>query len=460
MIVKKLRGTKITWKLTLVYASIFSLVLILLNASVLYGVKFFLINQAVHKLETTDQMITEILENTSHTTSQQLTTLEDVHIDASINVKVYSSEKSLIFIANNFQVPFYPFDSHFQRINKIETDTDHFVITNRLCTNKDKEITYLQLYANLEHEYAFLKILFVFLAVADLIGVGSSLFIGYLISKNMLYPIDKITKAAQSISINNLNSRIAVRDVDDELSRLGSTFNEMINRLQLSFEKQNQFVSDASHELRTPIAIIQGYINLIDRWGKDDKSVLQESIDAIKSETMQMNHLIEKLLLIARGENGNLVIEKEYFSLNSLLMEIVTESKIIDTTHHITYELSEEIQIYADRNLFKQMLRALMDNSIKFTQEQGYISLSCIQTDTHIELSVTDTGIGIAGEELHRIFDRFYQVDKTRGQYAGGSGLGLPIVKLIANAHGGQILAQSLLNEGTKVTLAFPRQQF
>ena len=160
------------------------------------------------------------------------------------------------------------------------------------------------------------------MAIADFIGIIASIILGYIVSKKMLKPIDHITKAAENISINNLKERIEVTGPDDELKRLGNTFNKMIDRLQEAFDRQIQFVSDASHELRTPIAVIQGYANLLDRWGKDDREALEKSIHAIKLETSNMANLVEKLLFLAKGDSGNQVIEKKEFWLNELINEV------------------------------------------------------------------------------------------------------------------------------------------
>ncbi len=453
-----LRSIKITWKLTLLYASIFSLVLVLLNASVLYGIKFYLLGQASQNLENTSHIIaSKITDAYEHQQSIAVPTLlEELHLESSMNMRLYNESGLLIQSIDNFTWPDYPINTiNRPRIERLEIDEGHFVINTRLIQSDGKPIAQLQLCTSLYHEYAFLKILFAFLAVADLVGVSSSLIIGYLVSRKMLHPIDKITKTAQSISVNNLGQRIVVREVDDELSRLGKTFNAMVDRLEHAFEKQSQFVSDASHELRTPIAVIQGYIGLLDRWGKEDPAVLQESIDAIKLETSDMTLLIEKLLFIARGESGNHQLEKLEFDLADLLQEIVTESRIIAPTRLINCQTSST-PLVADRKLFKQMIRALVDNSIKFTNENGRIHLETSTNAQILRIIVSDDGLGIPSNELESIFDRFYQVDKARSQHAGGSGLGLPIVKWIANVHSGRVWAENNLGGGTQITLEFP----
>ncbi|MCR4435822.1 MAG: ATP-binding protein [Clostridiales bacterium] len=450
--------TKISWKLTILYASIFSLVLILLNALVLYGIKLFLINQTIQKVNFTCDTIADSIKGSpgEKMSLDDPELIREVEFDPTINIRIANSEGVVVNSLNNFKWSAIQFTSEASSIRKIKENGLHIIVKNKEVLSDGKVTAYIQVAGNMEKEYLFLKILFIFMAGADLAGIAISLIVGYLISRRMLFPIDRITKAAQSISINNLDRRIEVSQTDDELSRLARTFNEMIDRLKLSFEKQNQFVSDASHELRTPISVIQGYIGLIDRWGKEDRNVLQESINAIKNETSGMTELIEKLLFLARGDSGYQKLQKSEFSLNELIDEVGRESRLISQEHSIQYGADEEISLFADRKMLKQMLRALIDNSIKFTPANGAIDIRAYKNKNTIMINIKDTGIGIPQEDINRIFNRFYRVDKARAKETGGSGLGLSIVKWIADAHNAKIKAESIVGEGTSITVEFP----
>lgn len=453
------RFTKISWKLTILYASVFSLVLILLSASVLYGTRYFLINEAEQKVRNASDMVVEKVKGSVN----EQTALNDPELvaesqaDSTICIRIANEDGIVVNVSDNLKWPPIPLTAPLDTIKKIEAGDLHLLVENREVFTENKVKATIQVVANLEKEYVFLKILFVIMACADLAGIAVSLFAGYLVSRRMLFPIDRITKTAQSISIEKLDSRITVNQTNDELSRLAETFNEMINRLQVSFEKQNQFVSDASHELRTPISVIQGYIGLIDRWGKEDKNVLQESINAIKNETSGMTELIEKLLFLARGDSGNLKLQKSEFSLNELIAGINRESVLISKVHNIQFSADEEISISADRKMLKQMLRALIDNSIKYTPAAGTIHISAAVNNNEVSIFIKDTGIGIPKEEVNHIFDRFYRVDKARSKESGGSGLGLSIVKWIVDAHHGRIIAESSLGEGTCIIILLPQ---
>lgn len=275
-------------------------------------------------------------------------------------------------------------------------------------------------------------------------------------SRRLLSPIDKMTKMVKDISINELDKRLDVSGSKDELKDLAKTFNDTLDRLENSVEIQNQFVSDASHELRTPISVIQGYANLIDRWGKDDPQILEESITSIKIEAEVMKNLVEKLLFLARGDKNTQKVDKQKFMLNEVIDEVLRETVMIDRIHNINNNKNEEIQIYADRNLLKEAIRIFVDNSIKYTPTGGNITLDSWSKGKNAVITIEDTGIGIAKEDIPNIFNRFYRADKSRTKASGGTGLGLAISKWIIEHHNGTISVTSQLNVGTIIKVEIP----
>jgi len=294
------------------------------------------------------------------------------------------------------------------------------------------------------------------LGVFNIAGLIVIIFTGSRASRRLLSPIKKMTKAVREISYNNLDRRLDVKGAKNELKDLAKTFNEMLDRIQESVQQQTRFVSDASHELRTPISVIQGYTNLLARWGKDDRKVLEESISALQSEAEAMNHLIEELLFLAREDSGRLKISKEQFSLNQMVDEVVFETRLIDSGHQIVTEKNEEIAVNADRKLLKEAVRILVDNSVKYTPEGGTIRINCYLKKKKAVISVEDTGIGISKEDLSHIFARFYRADRSRTKESGGTGLGLAIAKLIIDNHQGKINVWSEVNEGTIFRIELP----
>lgn len=446
------KSAKISVKLTIIYAFMFSLVLLLLDASVLYGVKYYLYAQANKEVDGTKTIIlNKITLQTEHMNLSDKELLLDVPPKENIFVKIVQGNK-VLNTSNKFNYNI-KITEPYSKIKHIEEQEKHLMYENIKINTKDNSIAYIQIVKDMANEYNFLKILFVFMAIADFIGIIASILLGYAISKRMLKPIDNITRTAQNISINNLKERINVTDPDDELRRLGDTFNHMIDRLQDAFLRQVQFVSDASHELRTPIAVIQGYANLLDRWGKDDREALEKSIYAIRLEASNMSNLVERLLFLAKGDSDALEIDKKNFMLNNLIDEVVIETKLIAPSHFIYSSRNDAISIYADYKMLKQMLRIFIDNSIKFTSENGKIDVSSKLQDKTVKITINDNGIGIPQDEIKNIFSRFYTVDKSRSKEKGGSGLGLAIAKWIVDIHHGTINVESAEGKGTRVVV-------
>lgn len=268
--------------------------------------------------------------------------------------------------------------------------------------------------------------------------------------------IKDLAGAISDIDASRLDRRISVDDSQNELKSLASAINDMLNRISASYHSQLRFVSDASHELRTPISVIQGYVNLLDRWGKNDEKTMQESIDAIKSETENMKDLVEQLLFLARGDNETIRLHKQDFDACEVVGEIISETQMIDPSHNFEMELKRPAFINADKQLFKQVIRILVDNSIKYSPSGEKIIIRIVCEESSVRITVQDNGIGIAPEELPNIFERFYRSDESRARKTGGSGLGLSIAKWIVERHGGYFEVWSRLNIGTRISVVFP----
>jgi len=268
--------------------------------------------------------------------------------------------------------------------------------------------------------------------------------------------IQSIATAIEKIDVHKLDNPLVVEASHKELQKLTTAINEMLERINQTVSSQTQFVSDASHELRTPIAIIQGNINLIDRWGKQDPVILQESIDAIKNETENMKMLVEHLLFLARGDSEAITLNVETFDVVTLIEETIADMKFIDPDRLFEFSHIQDTTIGMDKALLKQALRILLDNSMKYSAVDTPIKLSFSNQDNHHLITISDQGIGIQSSNIERMFDRFYRDDNARSNRIKGSGLGLAIVKWIVEKHKGYIELLSRENIGTKVSLYFP----
>lgn len=300
------------------------------------------------------------------------------------------------------------------------------------------------------------------LLVEMVLGLVLALFLGYFVSQRLLQPIRSMTDTVKSIEVSDLGTRLEVSDTKDELSELAVTFNRMLERIQQGFDQQQRFVSDASHELRTPVTVIKGYADMLSRWGRHDEETLQEGLEAIGSEAENMQELIEKLLFLARADQKRQILHKELLDMQALVGDVFRKMQMAVDSHHLQLLANESAMVLADKVTMRQMLRIFLENAVKYTPAGGVIRLSsrCSPDDEgYIELVIEDTGIGIAEEEQEKIFQRFYRVDSSRTKEAGqpgGTGLGLSIVKWIADQHGIKIRVESQPGTGTRFTLLIP----
>ncbi|APC40502.1 hypothetical protein A7L45_10705 [Clostridium estertheticum subsp. estertheticum] len=450
---KRLRFS-ISFKMTAVYTFIFSSTLLILSVSLIIGFRAFLINEAQSDLTKYSTVAISYAKSDKGLQSFNYSAFANIEY---VTLSVFDENENLVYSSKNDKK-----DISFHKDTKaspVITDLNQqfiFVNTKYKLNNK---IFFLQTSKTLNKENEYLAIFAAIIFIVNLFSLIITLGFGSRASKKMLLPIKNMTKATRAISINALEKRLNVSTSHDELKQLAETFNEMLDRIQSSYEMQNQFVSDASHELRTPIAVIQGYANMLYRWGKDDKAVLDESITAIKSESYNMQQLVEKLLFLARSDKKTQKIYKEDFCINELINEIIKETKLIDVNHEISSDINEELSIYADKNLLKQALRIFIDNSIKYTPIGGTIKLNSYIKKSNLTIEIIDTGIGIAKNDLPHIFTRFYRCDKSRAKESGGTGLGLSISKWIIGKHNGSILVESKLEMGTKITIGVPMKK-
>ena len=243
---------------------------------------------------------------------------------------------------------------------------------------------------------------------------------------------------------------------DAELEGLETAVNKLMVRMRDSYRQQARFVSDASHELRTPIAVIRGYADLLDRWGKTDEKILEESIEAIKSESESMQHLVEQLLFLARGDSGRTPVNMSDFDITDMMKEVWEESVMIDQAHSYRFEDGGDVPARGDISLIKQAARILIENASKYTPEGGEIVLRSLVSDGHPAFSVQDSGIGISESDIPHIFERFYRSDDSRSKQTGGSGLGLAIARWIVERHGGRFEVISRKDIGTRITVILP----
>lgn len=291
----------------------------------------------------------------------------------------------------------------------------------------------------------------------DILAIIAAWRVGVIVSRKVLNPIKTMTKMAQGIAFGKMDGRIPLSPANDELTELAKTFNEMLDRLQGGISLQQKFVSDASHELRTPATVIAGYIEVLEKYS-DDKALFNESVEAIRSEAQNMKSLLESLLFLARADQKTQKLHKEKFDLANLIDDVMHKMQKVISTHEIILSENDFAMIYGDKTAIRQMLRIFLDNAIKYTPAGGKISVSSKVIGDNIIVRISDTGVGIAEENLPRIFSRFFRIDsETLVKEANGSGLGLSIAKWIADNHNITITVESRLGIGTTFILQAER---
>lgn len=277
---------------------------------------------------------------------------------------------------------------------------------------------------------------------------------GILISRSALRPVEAITQAVRRLGPEAPGARLPLEGPPDELQRLRETFNDLLARLEVARRRQAEFVADASHELRTPVAVIEGYVALLLRWGREEPTVLAESLQAIARESRSLARLVGDLLTVTRLDSEP-AAERSPVDLAALAREAVADARTLAPGLRIELEVDPVLAVLGDGGRLRQLLFILLDNAIKYTPAGGSVAVALGAVGGEVRLSVRDTGMGIAPEALPHVFERFYRADPARGR-SGGAGLGLAIARGIARSHGGAIGIQSVPGQGTEVWVRLP----
>lgn len=457
---------KISTKITCLYAAILLVVLLLTSAIMGLGIYFSFYHEAETEIHIAMQNVQKGL---SSSRSLQAFLKRGDLVPPGVVMRVTDLTGSVI----------YENDSHYPSLDVVE---DHRVKDPPFWAAKDMEVVefkrFMMYYTSMDvadhgqiyqihffrtitAEKNFLMELQRLLFLITIAGTLVALLAGYFLSNRILQPIRNLTQTARKIEVERMDKRIEVPPAQDELSELALTFNHMLDRLERGFNQQQRFVSDASHELRTPVTVILGYSDLLARWGRSDAKILEEGITSIRSEAEDMQDLIEKLLFLARADQKRQILHKDFVHLDELVDDAVRKMKLVAKEHTVQIAVNEPGIIYADPATMRQMMRIFLENAVKYTPAGGHIAVSSHRLPEKgcMELTFADDGIGIAQEDKDKIFERFYRADSARTKKAGsigGTGLGLSIASWIAEQHEIEIAVESELDKGTKFILTIP----
>lgn len=284
-----------------------------------------------------------------------------------------------------------------------------------------------------------------------------SVVIGAALADVSLKPVSIMTEAARELSLKRLSGRLPVPDTEDEISRLAATLNNMIERLEKSYKGSKRFTSDVSHELKTPLTILRGELEIALHKRRTPESY-ERTIASALEETARLSNLIESMLELSRAENDSFELNVTSENLSGFIediaedAEILAEPKNISVTKDIQKDLVLEFDIYR----LHQAALNIVENAVKYTDPGGNIEVKLFRNGETVSFVVNDDGQGISEEELPLIFDRFYRADKSRNRERRGFGLGLSIANRIVESHGGEIIARSRIGEGSSFEIKLP----
>ncbi|GAA3400092.1 HAMP domain-containing histidine kinase [Paenibacillus hodogayensis] len=307
----------------------------------------------------------------------------------------------------------------------------------------------------------FAELIAAFSRVMLLCGLGALVLSGlggWMLARQLLKPLQSMTDTIRNIKRKGLHERVPLSGNQDEIYTLMSLFNNMMDQVERSFLQQKQFVEDASHELRTPVAIIEGHLAMLRRWGKNDPSILEESLDTSIHELARLKGLVQELLALSRAEASPHEDERRVSVAAETIRQIVRNSAIV----HPAFRFEADTEALADvaagipQQQLEQILHILIDNSVKYSPDRKTVRVTGTVRGDQVIIQVSDQGAGIPASELHRVLDRFYRVDKARSGEQGGYGLGLAIAKRLVERYDGAIKIESVEHEGTTVTVVLP----
>ena len=377
-----------------------------------------------------------------------------------VNIRVFDTSRELLFQTQNWQdTPQVSGKLETQFVTLSTGEESVQVMMPILSRNTRVLIGHLQVtnrMAKLVELKKQLRFLFLQLIVMEgIVSIGLAYFISRLISK----PIEEIHDIIASINEENIETkRLIVPKKNDEFAIVSQQFNELLDKISFYISQQKHFVEDVSHELRTPVAIVEGHLKLLNRWGKDDPEVLEESLTASLSEIQRMKTLVQEMLDLSRAPQVREQYKDATTEVVATLEQIVTNFKVLypEFTFIADIDTKKEIISPIYRNHFDQVIIILLDNAVKYSTNRKEIIVSLSPTTEAIEIGIQDFGMGLSEEDKKKVFSRFYRVDKARSRERGGNGLGLSIAKELIEGYNGKISVTSRLNQGSLFKVKLP----
>lgn len=377
-----------------------------------------------------------------------------------LNIRVFNTSRELIFqtqqwqdalqVSSTLETKFVPLSTGEESIQvtmPILSRTNRLLIGHLQIINRMAKLT--------EMKKQLQKLYIQLLIMEALVAIGLAYFISRLISK----PIEQIHDIIASINEDNIDSkRLIIPKKNDEFAVVSQQFNELLDKISFYISQQKHFVEDVSHELRTPVAIVEGHLKLLNRWGKDDPEVLEESLEASLAEIKRMKTLVQEMLDLSRAPQVREQYKDATTEVVDTLTQIVANFKVLypDFTFVLDIDSKADLLSPIYRNHFEQVIIILLDNAVKYSTNRKEIIVSLSTVADQVEIGIQDFGMGLSEEDKRKVFSRFYRVDKARSRERGGNGLGLSIAKELIEGYNGSISLTSRLDQGTVFKVKLP----
>ena len=377
-----------------------------------------------------------------------------------LNIRVFDTSRELIFQTQQWQDPLQVSSTLETKFVPLSTGEESIQVTMPILSRTNRLlIGHLQIInrmAKLTEMKKQLQKLYIQLLIMEaLVSIGLAYFISRLISK----PIEQIHDIIASINEDNIDSkRLIIPKKNDEFAVVSQQFNELLDKISFYISQQKHFVEDVSHELRTPVAIVEGHLKLLNRWGKDDPEVLEESLEASLAEIKRMKTLVQEMLDLSRAPQVREQYKDATTEVVDTLTQIVSNFKVLypDFTFVLDIDSKADLLSPIYRNHFEQVIIILLDNAVKYSTNRKEIIVSLSTVADQVEIGIQDFGMGLSEEDKKKVFSRFYRVDKARSRERGGNGLGLSIAKELIEGYNGSISLTSHLDQGTFFKVKLP----
>ena len=377
-----------------------------------------------------------------------------------LNIRVFDTSRELIFQTQQWQDPLQVSSTLETKFVPLSTGEESIQVTMPILSRTNRLlIGHLQIInrmAKLTEMKKQLQKLYIQLLIMEaLVAIGLAYFISRLISK----PIEQIHDIIASINEDNIDSkRLIIPKKNDEFAVVSQQFNELLDKISFYISQQKHFVEDVSHELRTPVAIVEGHLKLLNRWGKDDPEVLEESLEASLAEIKRMKTLVQEMLDLSRAPQVREQYKDATTEVVDTLTQIVANFKVLypDFTFVLDIDSKADLLSPIYRNHFEQVIIILLDNAVKYSTNRKEIIVSLSTVADQVEIGIQDFGMGLSEEDKKKVFSRFYRVDKARSRERGGNGLGLSIAKELIEGYNGSISLTSRLDQGTVFKVKLP----